>query len=177
MPLRMAARGLLLGLGLAFLLERFDRRIREPKDLEAIYGLPLLGVVPESAALSRSSRGKKNAGEVLPAGEAEASPCMPKSTTQIASFGQVEGTVGDRFGYGLNRSSKTSGHSLAIVQRCPFDSRTPPTRTTQSGGPLHANASSAQPLTATRFITPLHRRAVERRTIRTRRTGADGEPP
>jgi capsular exopolysaccharide synthesis family protein len=40
--------------------------------LEAIYGLPLLGVVPESAALSRSSRGKKNAGEVLPAGEAEA---------------------------------------------------------------------------------------------------------
>ena len=48
--------GLLLGLGVAFLLERFDRRIREPKDLEAIYGLPLLGVVPESAALSRSRK-------------------------------------------------------------------------------------------------------------------------
>jgi succinoglycan biosynthesis transport protein ExoP len=67
-----AVLGLLLGLGLAFLLERLDRRIREPKDLEGIYGLPLLGVVPESAALSRSSRGKKNAGEVLPASEAEA---------------------------------------------------------------------------------------------------------
>jgi len=64
--------GLLLGLGVAFLLERFDRRIREPKDLEAIYGLPLLGVVPESAALSRSSRGKKSAREALPASEAEA---------------------------------------------------------------------------------------------------------
>ena len=49
--------GLLLGLGVAFLLERFDRRIREPKDLEALYGLPLLGVVPESKALSRSARG------------------------------------------------------------------------------------------------------------------------
>jgi capsular exopolysaccharide synthesis family protein len=50
--------GLLLGLGLAFLLERLDRRIREPRDLEAVYGLPLLGVVPESAALaSRPKRG------------------------------------------------------------------------------------------------------------------------
>ena len=54
-----AVLGLLLGLGVAFLLERFDRRIREPKDLEAIYGLPLLGVVPESTALARSGRSKK----------------------------------------------------------------------------------------------------------------------
>jgi receptor protein-tyrosine kinase len=67
-----AVLGLLLGLGVAFLLERFDRRIREPKDLEGIYGLPLLGVVPESAALSRSAKGKKGAREALPAGEAEA---------------------------------------------------------------------------------------------------------
>ena len=52
-----AVLGLLLGLGIAFLLERFDRRIREPKDLETVYGLPLLGVVPESGALSRSARG------------------------------------------------------------------------------------------------------------------------
>jgi capsular exopolysaccharide synthesis family protein len=64
--------GLLLGLGVAFLLERFDRRIREPKDLERIYGLPLLGIVPESAALSRSARGKKHAKEALPPNEAEA---------------------------------------------------------------------------------------------------------
>ena len=63
--------GLLLGLGLAFLLERFDRRIREPKDLEAVYGLPLLGVVPESSALSRSIRGGVDSRTVLPAGEAE----------------------------------------------------------------------------------------------------------
>jgi capsular exopolysaccharide synthesis family protein len=64
--------GLLLGLGVAFLLERMDRRIREPRDLETIYGLPLLGVVPESAALSRSAKGKKNARDALPASEAEA---------------------------------------------------------------------------------------------------------
>jgi polysaccharide biosynthesis transport protein len=66
-----AVLGLLLGLAVAFLLERFDRRIREPKDLEAVYGLPLLGVVPESSALSRSAQGGRKARGVLPAGEAE----------------------------------------------------------------------------------------------------------
>jgi capsular exopolysaccharide synthesis family protein len=67
-----AVLGLLLGLGVAFLLERLDRRIREPKDLETIYGLPLLGVVPESAALARSARSRNDAKGGLPAGEAEA---------------------------------------------------------------------------------------------------------
>ena len=74
--------GLLLGLGVAFLIERLDRRIREPKDLEHIYGLPLLGVVPESSALARSQRrngkgakaGSTNGGAPvdLPAADAEA---------------------------------------------------------------------------------------------------------
>jgi len=64
--------GLLLGVGLAFLLERLDRRIREPKDLERIYELPLLGVVPESSALSRSGGGQGAAGAPLPSGESEA---------------------------------------------------------------------------------------------------------
>jgi polysaccharide biosynthesis transport protein len=64
--------GLLLGLGVAFLLERFDRRIREPKDLEAVYSLPLLGVVPESKALSRSAGREGNTSVLLPAAEAEA---------------------------------------------------------------------------------------------------------
>jgi capsular exopolysaccharide synthesis family protein len=65
--------GLLLGLGIAFLLERLDQRIREPKDLEAVYGLPLLGVVPESSALSRSAgAGAAGSAAALPPGEAEA---------------------------------------------------------------------------------------------------------
>jgi capsular exopolysaccharide synthesis family protein len=67
-----AVLGLLLGLGVAFLLERFDRRIREPRDLEAVYGLPLLGVVPESDALARSARRRGDSGGVIPASEAEA---------------------------------------------------------------------------------------------------------
>jgi capsular exopolysaccharide synthesis family protein len=63
--------GLLLGLGIAFLLERFDRRMRDPKDLEAVYGLPLLGVVPESPALARSAR-KGDSGGALAPSETEA---------------------------------------------------------------------------------------------------------
>jgi polysaccharide biosynthesis transport protein len=60
-----AVLGLLLGLSIAFLLERFDRRVRRPEELEEIYGLPILGAVPKSAALS----GK---GTVLSPAEAEA---------------------------------------------------------------------------------------------------------
>jgi capsular exopolysaccharide synthesis family protein len=67
-----AVLGLLIGLALAFLLERLDRRIREPKDLEAVYGLPLLGVVPESKALSGPARREGGARAPLPPGEAEA---------------------------------------------------------------------------------------------------------
>ncbi|MGA7703822.1 MAG: polysaccharide biosynthesis tyrosine autokinase, partial [Solirubrobacteraceae bacterium] len=67
-----AVLGLLLGIGIAFLLERLDRRIREPKDLEKVYGLPLLGVVPESSALQRSGGGQGVPGAALPSGESEA---------------------------------------------------------------------------------------------------------
>ncbi len=51
--------GLVLGLGLALLLESLDRGrlIRTPRELEALYGLSLLGCVPESSALTSPARG------------------------------------------------------------------------------------------------------------------------
>lgn len=55
--------GLIVGLFIAFVVERFDRRIKSSEELEALYALPLLGVVPKSSALSRSP---------LPPSEAEA---------------------------------------------------------------------------------------------------------
>jgi succinoglycan biosynthesis transport protein ExoP len=68
-----AAAGLLIGLVLAFLLERFDSRIREPEDLGTIYRRPMLGVVPQSTALARASEpGSRASREVLPRREAEA---------------------------------------------------------------------------------------------------------
>lgn len=62
--------GLLLGLALAFGLERFDRRVREPSDLEEVYRLPLVGVVPESPALRNQGAGGLEK-PALPAREAE----------------------------------------------------------------------------------------------------------
>jgi capsular exopolysaccharide synthesis family protein len=44
--------GLLVGLGLAFTWDALDRRLREPEEIAAIYGLPLLGGVPMRSALS-----------------------------------------------------------------------------------------------------------------------------
>lgn len=66
-----AVLGLLLGLGLAFLFERLDRRIREPRDLERIYGLPLLGVVPQSTVLSQHTDNPASAHQPLPETELE----------------------------------------------------------------------------------------------------------
>jgi capsular exopolysaccharide synthesis family protein len=48
-----AVLGLLVGLGLVLLLERVDRRIRNPRDLEEVYRAPLLGSVPDRPALSQ----------------------------------------------------------------------------------------------------------------------------
>ena len=57
--------GLLLGLSIAFALERFDRRIRDPEELDGIYRLPMLGTVPKSASLRANV-------SALPPAEAEA---------------------------------------------------------------------------------------------------------
>jgi capsular exopolysaccharide synthesis family protein len=64
--------GMLIGLGLVFVLERLDRRIKRPEDLEAIYRLPLLGAIPTSAALSWPAHGKDGKRTVLPPADAEA---------------------------------------------------------------------------------------------------------
>lgn len=46
--------GLLIGLGLAILLERLDHRLRDPQELEDAFGIPVLAVIPESKPLGRS---------------------------------------------------------------------------------------------------------------------------
>ena len=62
--------GLLLGLVLAFLLQRIDRRLREPGELESVYDAPLLAVVPESSALRDMPTGDGSIRQ-LPPSEAE----------------------------------------------------------------------------------------------------------
>jgi capsular exopolysaccharide synthesis family protein len=58
--------GLLLGLGLVFLAERLDRRVRDASELEEAYGVPVLGAVPESPSYSAAGT------QPLPVVEAEA---------------------------------------------------------------------------------------------------------
>jgi succinoglycan biosynthesis transport protein ExoP len=52
-----AVLGLLLGIGLAFLLERLNRRLRDPEEAREVSGLPLLGTIPESKAIVGSNEG------------------------------------------------------------------------------------------------------------------------
>jgi receptor protein-tyrosine kinase len=53
--------GLLLGLGLAFLFERLNRRLREPEEAQEAFGLPALATVPESKAIMASNKGESAA--------------------------------------------------------------------------------------------------------------------
>lgn len=61
-----AALGLLIGIGIALLLERLDSRLRELPAVERAYGLPVLGTVPSSRALQAA-----HTTEPLPALEGE----------------------------------------------------------------------------------------------------------
>lgn len=45
--------GVLLGLGLAMVVHRLDRRLRSAADAEALFGRPLLGGIPESRTLQK----------------------------------------------------------------------------------------------------------------------------
>lgn len=59
--------GLLLGVGLALLFERLDRRLRDPGELEETFSLPVLARIPDSKALAVSENGAGS----LTAGDAE----------------------------------------------------------------------------------------------------------
>jgi receptor protein-tyrosine kinase len=65
-----AMMGLILGVSLAFLLDRIDRRIKDPQELEETYGIPVLGAVPESKALREAASTRE--GELTLVSEAEA---------------------------------------------------------------------------------------------------------
>jgi polysaccharide biosynthesis transport protein len=48
--------GLILGIALAFLFERLNRRIRDPEEAQETFQLPVLGTVPESKAFGAAGR-------------------------------------------------------------------------------------------------------------------------
>ncbi len=60
--------GLLIGLAIAYLLERLDHTIRDGDELTGIFGVPLLGSVPQSASLALERRGANSSSSILTAG-------------------------------------------------------------------------------------------------------------
>lgn len=64
--------GLFVGPGFALLLERLDRRIREPDELEEALGRPILGMVPHTTALAAKRFGLAPGEVSLPPAETEA---------------------------------------------------------------------------------------------------------
>jgi tyrosine-protein kinase len=71
-PVRNAALGLalgaLLGLGLALLVDRLDRRLRDPKEVEDEFARPVLAALPESRAIKDADHRLRG----MPEGEREA---------------------------------------------------------------------------------------------------------
>jgi capsular exopolysaccharide synthesis family protein len=56
--------GIFLGVGLALLREELDRRVRDIDDVEELFGLPVLGTIPQSRAIPELDPGK----ELVPTG-------------------------------------------------------------------------------------------------------------
>jgi tyrosine-protein kinase len=65
-----AMMGLILGVSLAFLRDRMDRRITEPRELEETYGIPVVGAVPESKALRETASTTDGELQLVSEGEA-----------------------------------------------------------------------------------------------------------
>jgi receptor protein-tyrosine kinase len=59
--------GIFMGCGLAVLLERLDRRLKDPKQVSDVYGRPVIGAVPESREIARTEQSFED----LPTNEAE----------------------------------------------------------------------------------------------------------
>ena len=59
--------GVLLALALALILDRVDRRVREPDELEDIFDLPIVGYVPESGSLRKEDAGPQLRGPIAEA--------------------------------------------------------------------------------------------------------------
>jgi capsular exopolysaccharide synthesis family protein len=128
--------GLLLGLALAFLLQRLDRRLREPGDLEAVYGVPLLAVVPESSAI-REAQLSNGAIRQLPPAEAEI-------------FGLLRAHI--RY-FNVDRQMKV----IVVVSAAPGDGKTTVSRNlamaaaTVGSRVLYVEADLRRPVAATYF--------------------------
>ena len=95
--------GLLLGLSVAFLLERTNRRLREPEEAQEAFGLPVLGTVPESRAINASNKGA--AAAELPFRENEAFRMLRASLRYFNVDEDMRTVLVTSFGAGVGKST------------------------------------------------------------------------
>jgi capsular exopolysaccharide synthesis family protein len=98
-----AVLGLLVGLALAFLLERLNRRLREPEEAQEAFGLPVLGTVPESKAINASNKGTSAA--ELPFTENEAFRMLRASLRYFNVDEDVRTVLVTSYGAGVGKST------------------------------------------------------------------------
>ncbi len=91
--------GLLLGLALAIALEGLDKKVRRPKDAEALFGLPLLATVHRSKPLARWHRSGK-------------------------ALGPVDAEAFHRLRANLRHGSQQSAHSVLVTSALPASGKT-----------------------------------------------------
>jgi succinoglycan biosynthesis transport protein ExoP len=110
-PLRNAAVGFvlaaLLSAGIILLLNRFDRRVQEPEELEGLIGAPLLATIPKGAFPGRpTSPQVKEAFRTLRSSLTYFNPDRPLSSVIITSPGRGDGktTVATNLAIALARA-------------------------------------------------------------------------
>lgn len=94
--------GLLVGLLLAFVWEQLDRRLRSYKEMEGVFGLPVLANVPKSRALAETD-GK--ALEQLPTREAEAFQILRANLRYLNTEKELKSIVVTSAGVGDGKST------------------------------------------------------------------------
>ena len=95
--------GLLAGLGLAFLFERLNRRLREPEEAQEAFGLPVLGTVPQSRAINASNKG--SAATELPFRENEAFRMLRASLRYFNVDEDMRSVLVTSYGAGVGKST------------------------------------------------------------------------
>ncbi|MBA3617330.1 MAG: CpsD/CapB family tyrosine-protein kinase, partial [Rubrobacteraceae bacterium] len=124
-PLRNAALGLvlgaLLGLGLALLIDRLDRRLRDPKEVEDAFERPVLAGLPESSALKDADpllhgvpEGEREAFRMLRANLRYFNVSRAIRSVLITSSGSGDGK--STVAWGLAVAAASSGSRTLLVE-------------------------------------------------------------
>jgi capsular exopolysaccharide synthesis family protein len=95
--------GLLLGIALAFLFERLNRRLRDPEEIQEAFGVPVLGTVPESKAIMASNQG--DVAPELPFLENESFRMLRASLRYFSIDRQVRSVLITSYSAGVGKST------------------------------------------------------------------------